>query len=260
MNQVGTALALLALAGAVQGQTRRVAAIAHRGEHLRHPENTMPAYRAAVEAGADFIETDVRTTADGKLVIMHNDTVDARTNGSGAVQDMSFDQIRALDAGVKSGPEFAGTKVPTFDEVLAFARGKIGVYVDTKRASAAGIVAALERHGLEDQCVVYGGVEFLKQVAALRPRIRVMPESVSVPVVRRLFEEMKPRVIAFGARDFTDDIIALARAAKADIYVDRFGEFDGPAGWQNAIDRGATGIQTDHPAELVAYLRAKGYR
>ena len=112
---------------------------------------------------------------------------------------------------------------------------------------------------MEDDCVIYGGSEFLKLVAALRPKMKVMPESVSVAVVKKLIEELKPQVIAFGARDFTVDIIALARQAKADIYVDRFGEFDVPAGWQDAVDRGATGIQTDRPAELVAYLRSKGY-
>ena len=249
----------LALAFTLHAEPRKIVVISHRGEHLRNPENTMPAYRAAYEAGADFIEVDVRTTADGKLVIMHNDTVDARTNGVGAVKDMTFEQIRALDAGIKSGPQFARTKVPTFDEVLEFAHDKIGVYVDTKRASAADIVAALERHKMQDHVVVYGGFEFLKQLAALRPKIRVMPESVSVAVVGKLIEALKPKVIAFGARDFTDEIIALARAASAEIYVDRLGEADRPEIWQDAIDRGANGIQSDHPAELVQYLRSKGY-
>ncbi len=95
---------LVGFAGLALGQTRHVVVISHRGEHLHHPENTMPAFRAAFEAGADFIEVDVRTTSDGKLILMHNDTVDARTNGTGAVKDMTFDQIRALDAGAKSGP------------------------------------------------------------------------------------------------------------------------------------------------------------
>ncbi len=250
---------LLALVGVLLGQTRQVVVISHRGEHLHHPENTMPAYRAALEAGADFIEVDVRTTADGKLVIMHNDAVDARTNGSGAVKDMTFDQIRELDAGVKSGAEFAGTKVPTFDEVLDFARGKIGVYVDTKRASAADIVAALERHDMQDHVVIYGGFEYLGQVAALRPKIKVMPEAVSPAVIKKLIAELKPVVIAFDARDFTDEIIGLAREAKASIYVDRLGLADRPEIWQDAVDRGAAGIQTDRPAELVQYLRSKGY-
>src|SRR6266404_6792659 len=92
----------LFLVTAAQAQESRVVAISHRGEHLHHPENTMPAYRAAVEAGADLIETDVRTTSDGKLVIMHDGSVDRRTNGHGDVANMTFDEIRKLDAGIKS--------------------------------------------------------------------------------------------------------------------------------------------------------------
>src|ERR1043165_3966874 len=83
-----------------------VVAISHRGEHLQHPENTMPAYRAAVEAGADFIETDVRTTSDGKLVIMHDASVDRCTNGHGDVASMTFDEARKLDAGARFGEAF----------------------------------------------------------------------------------------------------------------------------------------------------------
>jgi glycerophosphoryl diester phosphodiesterase len=249
---------LFVAAGVLLGQGSRIVVISHRGEHLHHPENTIAAYKAAVDAGADFFETDVRTTSDGKLVIMHNDTVDGRTNGSGAVKDMTFDQVRALDAGIKFGAEFAGTQVPTFDEVLAFARGKIGVYVDTKRASAADIVAALERHEMQDHVVVYGGFDYLAQVAALRPKIKVMPESVNAAIVKKLIAELKPQVIAFSARDFTDEIVGLARDAKAGIYVDRLGDTDRPEMWQDAVDRGATGIQTDRPAELVQYLRSKG--
>jgi len=251
-------LVLLSIAAFACAQSRQVVVISHRGEHLHHPENTMPAFRAAVDAGADFIEVDVRTTSDGKLVLMHNDTVDGRTNGTGAVKDMTFEQIRALDAGAKSGQEFAGTQVPTFDEALEYAHGKIGVYVDTKRASAADIVAALERHDMQDHVVIYGGFEYLKQVAALRPKIKVMPESVNVTVIKRLIDELKPKVIAFSARDFTDEVIGMAHDAKAEIYVDRLGDADRPEIWQNAVDRGAAGIQTDKPAELVQYLRGKG--
>src|SRR5437016_10529137 len=92
-----------------QAQTRRVVAIAHRGEHLRNPENTIPAFEEAIRVGADFIEVDVRTTADGKLVLSHDGTVDRRTTSKGEISKMTFDEVRALDAGVKSGPEFAGT-------------------------------------------------------------------------------------------------------------------------------------------------------
>src|SRR5712671_2486485 len=89
-------------------QTRRVVAISHRGEHLHHPENTIPAFQTAIDMGADFIEVDVRTTADGKLILSHDGTVDRCTNAKGEVAKITFDELRALDAGVKTGPEFAG--------------------------------------------------------------------------------------------------------------------------------------------------------
>jgi glycerophosphoryl diester phosphodiesterase len=66
--------------------------------------------------------------------------------------------------------------------------------------------------------------------------------------------------VKVSAKDFNDETIAVARAARIDIYVDRLGPADSPATWQDAIDRGATGIQTDHPAELVLYLKSKNYR
>ena len=124
---------VLLILPAAPAQPRRVVAIAHRGEHLHHPENTMPAFEEAVRLGADYIEVDVRTTADGKLVLSHDGSVDRCTNGKGEVAKMTFVELRALDAGIKMGPEFAGTKIPTFDEVLDYARGKINIYVDVKQ-------------------------------------------------------------------------------------------------------------------------------
>ncbi len=229
----------------------RVAAIAHRGEHLHHPENTLPAYQAAIDAGSDFIEIDVRTTSDRKLVMMHDRTVDSTTNGKGLVKDMTLAQIRALDV--------RGSLVPTFDEVLQLAQGKIGIYVDSKDIAPAAMIDAVEKYGMQDKIVVYGGYQYLKDVAALRPKIKIMPESVSALLCKKTIDELHPPVIAFDARDFTDEIIAVAKAAGVQIYVDRFGSWDNPAGWQDAIDRGATGIQTNKPAELVDYLRAHRY-
>src|SRR3974390_2332177 len=92
------------------GETRHVVAISHRGEHLQHPENTIPAFEEAIRLGADFIEVDVQTTSDGKLVLSHDGTVDRCTNGKGRIAEMTFEQVEEFDAGVKRSPEFAGTK------------------------------------------------------------------------------------------------------------------------------------------------------
>jgi glycerophosphoryl diester phosphodiesterase len=238
----------------------RIAVIAHRGEHRAHPENTLPAFQAAIDAGADFFELDVRTTSDGRLVLMHDARVDRTTNGAGAVREMTFDQIRALDAGAKFSPQFAGTKAPPFEEALALAHGKIGVYVDSKDIAPADLVAALTKADMLDSAVIYGGAGFLKKVQALSPSLKVMPEAHSAATIERLLAELKPRVVAFDAGDFTDDAIAAAKHAGVDIYVDRLGPADNAAAWQDAVDRGAAGIQTDRPAELVEYLRSHKLR
>lgn len=93
-------------------------ACAHRGDNAKAPENTLPAIISAVEKGAPQIEFDVQTTSDGHLVIMHDSTVDRTTNGAGKVSDLTFAEIRALDAGSWFGPEFEGVQVPTLQEVL----------------------------------------------------------------------------------------------------------------------------------------------
>jgi glycerophosphoryl diester phosphodiesterase len=224
-----------------------VMVIAHRGEHLHHPENTMEAFQGAVDAGADFFELDVRTTSDGKLILMHDATVDRMTNGKGNVAQMTFEEIRKLDV--------HGSRVPTFNEALEFARGKIGVYVDSKNITPVELVSALEAANMSAHVVVYGGAGFLKEVRALRPALKVMPEASSLENLKSM---LPLKAIAFDARDFLDPLIAAARETGADIFVDRLGPADNEVSWQDAIDRGATGIQTDYPARLAAYLKSKG--
>jgi glycerophosphoryl diester phosphodiesterase len=243
-------IALLLMGCSALTAADRVVVIAHRGEHGVHPENTLPAFQSAIDAGADFFELDVRTTSDGRLVLMHDRTVDRATNGAGAVREMTFDQVRALDAGSK-------TKVPSFDEALALAHGKIGVYVDAKDIAPADLVAALVQADMLNSVVIYGGAGFLKKVQALSPSLRVMPEAYSAATLEKLLADLKPRVVAFDAGDFKDDAIAVAKNAGVDLYVDRLGPADNPSAWQDAVDRGASGIQTNHPAELVEFLRTR---
>ena len=87
-----------------------------------------------------------------------------------------------------------------------------------------------------------------------------MPEAVSKEAMDSYIALFDPlEVIAFNDNDFRDELIQQARAIPADVYVDRFGLKDTEPVWQDAIDRGATGIQTDRIGALVAYLRAMGY-
>jgi glycerophosphoryl diester phosphodiesterase len=241
---------------ASSAEPKKIVVIAHRGEHLHHPENTMAAFQGATDAGADYFELDVRTTSDGKFVIMHDNTVDRTTNGTGQVHMMTFDQIRSLDAGAKFSPAFAGTKVPTLDEAFDLAHGKINVYVDTKYADPQQLVDTIVRHDMQDHVVIYGNPFFLYDVHKIRPTLKVMPEALSPDICKFIVRGMQPQVLAFDASDFKDEVIGCVKQANAQIYVDRLGDADNPETWQKAIDQGANGIQTNLPAELATYLGA----
>ncbi len=91
---------------------------AHRGCMNTHPENTLPAFKEAIRLGAHMIEFDIQFTKDGVPVLMHDETVDRTTNGTGKVSELTFAKIRRLDAGIKKSPEFEYTAVPTFEEIL----------------------------------------------------------------------------------------------------------------------------------------------
>jgi glycerophosphoryl diester phosphodiesterase len=93
--------------------------IAHRGASSYVPENTFAAFDLALQMGVRHIELDVQLTSDGHLVVIHDDTVDRTTNGSGLVTRHTLESLRGLDAGSWFGTRFAGECIPLFDEVLA---------------------------------------------------------------------------------------------------------------------------------------------
>jgi glycerophosphoryl diester phosphodiesterase len=106
--------------------------IAHRGASGQAPENTMAAFDKALEYHADYFEVDVQMTKDGELILMHDTTVDRTTNGTGAVKDFTFEEIRQLDAGSWFHESFAGEKVPTLGEALDRHNGEIGILIELK--------------------------------------------------------------------------------------------------------------------------------
>ena len=106
--------------------------VAHRGFSAIAPENTLPAFLRAIDAGADMIELDVRLTADHRLVVIHDATLERTTNGRGAVAHQTLDEPRRLDAGAWFGPVFAGAIVPTLDEDLEVCRGRVLANIEVK--------------------------------------------------------------------------------------------------------------------------------
>ncbi|MED4123789.1 glycerophosphodiester phosphodiesterase [Halalkalibacterium halodurans] len=115
-----------------KGDQQKMINIAHRGASGHAPENTMAAFQKGFDMKADYIEFDVHMTKDGELVLMHDLTVDRTTNGHGYVSDLTLDEINQLDAGSWFHEDFAGEKVPTFEETLDAFRGKVGLLIELK--------------------------------------------------------------------------------------------------------------------------------
>ena len=128
------------------GDFPRRGLIAHRGDVAEFPESTIPAFRSAVMKGAEMIELDEWRCKTGELVVMHDASVDRTTNGKGRIADLTLAEIKALDAGVKRGQQFAGLKVLTLGEALAVFP-KTGHYLNIhcKTGDAAPEVAELLR-------------------------------------------------------------------------------------------------------------------
>ena len=147
--------------------------IAHRGNSCVAPQNTLAAFESAWRAGADSIEIDLQLSADGAAVVIHDDTVDATTNGSGSVDDLDLAELRRLDAGSWFSPAYAGQRVPTFTEVTVLLAGRRGIDL------------LLE---LKGDWPVEGLQQVAQAIAAAGIGDRVIAQSFSAVTVRRLAE------------------------------------------------------------------------
>jgi glycerophosphoryl diester phosphodiesterase len=104
----------------------------HRGAMGYAPENTMASFELAYKMGVDAVELDVHLSKDGHLVVIHDESVDRTTDGAGAVNHLTLSELRALDAGAKYDAQFAGQRIPTLEEVLVWADGKLPVIIECK--------------------------------------------------------------------------------------------------------------------------------
>ena len=133
---------------------------AHRGARRVAPENTLPAFERALEMGVDGIELDVHLSRDGRLVVIHDYSLETTTNGLGLVTDLSSSELALLDAGSHFDPAFASVGVPTLDQVLDLVGNRCRVNVEVKSLSPTGdnavepLAEMIRDRGLHDQVIV----------------------------------------------------------------------------------------------------------
>ena len=163
----------------------RPLAIAHRGHSIAFPENTLEAYRKAIELGVEMIECDVNIARDGKLVMMHDPTLNRTTNGTGHVSAATWEEIKVLDAGGKFKPELAGVSVPSTEETLLLYKeaGVLscfevkGANADESNRIALGLVELFVKHAVLDRAFMSSYHHEALQLAQSKcPELLLAPE------------------------------------------------------------------------------------
>lgn len=161
-------------------QSRRPIVVAHRGASAFAPENTISAFTLALQQGAEAIEVDVHLSQDGIPVVIHDHTLDRTTTGKGLVSHHTLADLRSLDAGSWFDPAFAGQRIPTLGEVLAWAQGRIYLKIEVKTLPMRypgveeKILALLRRWDMEEHVEVFSfDHHCVRRFKALAPHIPV---------------------------------------------------------------------------------------
>jgi glycerophosphoryl diester phosphodiesterase len=176
----------------------------HRGNPAENPENTMRSFRSAIGIGCDLIECDVHLSADGRLVVIHDHTLERTTNGAGLVRDHTAAELRKLNAG-------QGEKIPLLQEVIELALGKVGLVIEIKQVPPL-------YPGLEEKLV-----NMLRQLGAVPECAVISFNHTSIHELRKMEPSLQLGILE-GARPMNPARLLLE--AGADVYSPHWGATD----------------------------------
>lgn len=236
--------------------------IAHRGNHVSVPENSLASYEEAIKCGADYVEIDLRTSKDGLLMILHDDTVDRMTNGAGKVAEKTWAELQSLQLKNPNPNDAVAYRIPEFREVLRLCKNRINIYLDFKDADVAETWKQIQAEGMEKQIVVY-----INKIPDYKKWRNAAPQ---MPLMTSLFEEVKNKdqlryflgQVKIEALDNISDkeMVQTAQNEGVAVWLDVQSASEGPQVWDSALQKGVNGVQTDHPDELIKYLKTNKWR
>ncbi|MEY3602855.1 MAG: hypothetical protein RL169_2099 [Armatimonadota bacterium] len=240
--------------------TKRFLVSCHRGCTERAPENTVAAARDAVRIGADLIECDVRTTADGHLVIMHDSTVDRTTDGVGPISGMTLAQVRRLRIRDTRFASLGTHRVPTLAELVNAVGRRAGFYIDTKDVHPATLKRVLRDPQVIAKSFAYISTDEASLWKQHIPELRLMataPDDVRTPKQLQDFVTKFQLSALDGPLTLTKAQVAAAFDMGVLFLPDTLTLSEGPEIWSDVIVRGAGGIQTDRPSVLTDFLKQR---
>lgn len=233
----------------------RPAIIAHRGSSAYAPENTLAAFTLAVDQAADAIELDAKLTSDGQVVVMHDDTVDRTTNGTGQVKSLSLKQLKRLEIGSKFLPTHQPERIPTLSEVFEAVGSKILINIELTDYSSltddlSGKVAVLVKdYNLEARVMLSS----FNIIALVKARKLLPSTQLGLLTFSGLaWLTIKTRLIHFGPlfainpafQDVTPNLVATAHRENFKVFAYTVNQADI---MRKVFTAGVDGIFTDDP-------------
>ncbi len=199
-------------AGSMESTPRFLDVHGHRGAAGLAPENTLAAFRKAIELGVDALEMALHVTRDGELVVIHDETLDRTTDGRGSIADLTLGEIRRWDAGGKFAPAFRGERIPTLREVIELVRasGKTRIRLDLEIKFGEGQEGNPEDF---EQRVL----DTLRQTDFVAQVNIISFHHPSLAKIKALEPEIRAGLLA-GGRQAPKDPVALIRQYRADYY------------------------------------------
>lgn len=234
---------------------KRPSIFAHRGSSAYAPENTLAAFKLAVQQHADAIELDAKLSADGQVVVMHDDTVDRTTNGTGQVKSLSLPELKRLDAGSKFNPAYSSERIPTLAEVFETVGQQIFINVEVKNYTSPiddlsdKVISLVKEYGLESSVMLSS----FNMIALIRARSLLPKIPLGLITVRGLGDlTLRSKLVRLGPLfafhpnylDVTPKLVGAAHRANSRIHTYTVNQ---PDTMQQLFTAGVDGIFTDDP-------------
>lgn len=235
---------------------------AHRGASAYAPENTLPAFQKALDMHADGIETDIHLTADGVFVICHDGELGRTSNGTGQIAALTLAELRQYDFGSWFSPAFAGTRIPTLEELLALVQNMEVINIEIKGLGRPGtnpeqalqqLIAQLDAFGCTGRTILSSfRHDWLLQAKTLAPQLRtglLYDRAYSPDETLRLVREYQADAIHPSLRVLTPEIMETCREHGIAVNV---WTVDEPDAIKKALEYHVTGIITNVPDRAIA--------
>ena len=250
---------LMAQTPIIPFSNNKIIVIAHRGDHSIAPENSLQSIKNAIAIGVDYVELDLRTTKDGQLVFMHDQTVDRTTNGHGKIKDILYDSLRLLKLYNKQVQASDTFQIPNIDEVLLLCKNKINIYLDFKDADVQKTYNAIIAANMQNQFVVYinSPNQYIawRNIAPNLPLILSLNTKIQDSADMIKYLKSVPLNILDGSwEEYNKQTVTAAQSFGVPIWADMQSQFEDEKYWEKGLALNFQGIQTDHPKALIEYL------